>query len=176
MADFFTPEELARRAAFAFTGQGSSGPPTTRARLTHAFKVRVAPGYLVGACTSFQLSQNRNVDDEWEVNAINRGLPNHMTPQVLGGRTVSIERFDLYGEVMEQVWGTRELATIVEQRRPLELREVWLTPSGILTLGQRIYAYTGCYLLDEGRSLGADGDRVSRANVTLKWTDRVIVS
>jgi hypothetical protein len=149
--------------------------PNTRTRLDHALTLRTGSGRAIGAVKTFSYSQSRSLDEEFEVNAQGSGMPVDLVPQNVTRREMRIERYDLYTKIMEEVFGTQELVVLTDQYRPFTLRELWRGPAGVLTGGQRIYHFTGCWFTDIGRTLDTSGDRVVMADATIAWTDRVRV-
>lgn len=149
--------------------------PNTRTRLDHALTIRTGSGRAIGAVKTFSYAQSRSIDEEFEVNAQGSGMPVDLVPQNVTRREIRIERYDLYTKIMEEVFGTSELVVLTDQYRPFVLREIWKGPAGILTGGQRIYQFTGCWFSDLGRTMSTDGNRVVMADATVTWTDRVRV-
>lgn len=143
--------------------------PNTRVRMTHAYTLRTANGQIIGAVQSVDERQRREVDDHYEVDPNAHGEVADMSPGVLSGRTLSIERFDLYASIMEEALGTSELVMLTDQSVGLKLRDHWSSPSGVLFGGQKQYEYLPCWFTDLGRSKKVDGDRLVRVSAELVW-------
>lgn len=191
-------------------------PPTTRTRLTHALVVRGPKGAPIGAAYSFAMQQSRETRDKFELTSYPLGLPNHVVPGNLTGRTLTIGVFDLYTRVAEEAFNIAgaDIGTLIDQRIPFSLEELWRPPvpeiPGVTTgislgnvtslaqstsseVGQaairaggaalrglkgqsaRRYLFIDCYVQSIGRTLSAESDRISRAEVTVVWTDRRII-
>jgi len=148
------------------------GVPRTKARLDHAFTLRSSKGSIIGAVQTFDQKQSRQLDDEYEIDPNAHGEVADIIGQNLTNRTLAVKRVDLYTDVMEEVFGDRELVMLTDQSSGFRLREAWRAPGGIWTGGQRVYEYSPVWFADMGRSLNTDGDRVSRANATLRWGNR----
>lgn len=159
--------------------------PATRTRTTHAFALHAvsnlptaADGTLrfrrgmVGAVHVVNMQQTRTVDDVWEVDAYNAGLPADVVPQALTGRTLTVARYDLWTNLMEQVFGQGEVIDLTDQARPFALREVWGSPGQLLSGRRTIYEYTGCWFTSLGRNLSADNNRIVNVDAQLVWTRR----
>lgn len=109
-------------------------PPITRTRTTHALLIRVG-GRNVGAIYKWDITQRRDIKSKFEVNPYGYGLPADIVPATLATRTISVERADLYDDIMEECFGSKELVTLTDQTRPFNLREVWLAPGAATQLG-----------------------------------------
>jgi hypothetical protein len=62
------------------------------------------------------------------MDANSTGHPADIVPQILRTRTIQIQRYDLFPQIMEEVFGTRELITLADQFRPFSVREIWKSP------------------------------------------------
>ena len=147
----------------------TDGVPNTRTRLDHAFTLRANSGRIIGAVYNIDQRQARQIDDEYEIDVNAHGEVADMVGQHLTGRTLAVQRYDLYTDVMEEVFGSSELVMLTDQSRGFRLREAWRAPGGIFTGGQRLYEYSPVWFSDIGRALNAEGDRVVRVNATLTW-------
>jgi hypothetical protein len=104
--------------------------------MTHSLTIRVGRR-IIGAISQWSPSQRREVEEEFEVQASTEttGLPVDLVPQTLSGRECRINRYDTYPEIMEEVFGSRELIMLTEQTRPFTVREHWHGPARIPGLG-----------------------------------------
>lgn len=117
-------------------------PPITRARTTHALLIRVG-GRNVGAIYKWSTVQRRSMKSKFEVNPYGYGLPADLVPSTLETRSISVDRVDLYDEILEECFGSRELVTLTDQTRPFNLREVWLAPGAATQLGPDLLRAAG---------------------------------
>lgn len=124
-------------------------PPVTEARTTHALLIRVG-GKTIGGIYDWNVTQSRDMREPYAINLFNRGLPADMVPGNVTNRSLSVKRYDLYTDVMEECFGTTELEVLSDQVRPLSLREVWLAPGAATQLGP-----------DLARAAGADAELAS---------------
>lgn len=171
------------RAALDFFGVDPSGAldlagardvPITRTRTSHALLIRVAGGRVVGACNGFSHTQTRNVEEEFEVGVGARGYsPADMVPQNVTGRTLSIQRYDLFQRPCEEAFGTGfEYTSLADQRRPFTLRTIWRSPVSSVLGGRRVYEYTGCYFTRFGRTARTTDDRIVNVDAEIAYQDR----
>ena len=158
----------------------SGGTPSTKTRTGHALSLHVQlPGKaprLIGAVQSIQFSQARDLDEEYEINALGTGLPVDLVPQRVTERTMRVERLDLYLSIFEEVFGHREIVVLSDQFLPLSLREVWRDPSGSLSnpfaVTSKAYMYSGIFIKDFGRQVASNGDLIVRTNALLVWQNK----
>ena len=151
--------------------QGSARTPNTRVRLTHALYIK-AGRRTIGGVHLFELSLRRTVEREWEIDANGVGLCALITPGAEECQ-IRMSRYDMYLDLMESALGTRELAMLTDQRVGLTFREVWRGPSGLFGGGVRAWDYVDAWYTDLGRPLDAKGDRVSNANATFEFRQKV---
>lgn len=150
--------------------------PRTQTRTSHGFLIRVAGGRVIGAAQGVNFSFTRQVDEEYEIDQVSNGTPVDMIPQNLTGRRMSIRRYDLWTQPMEQSFGTGfEYTQISDQRRPFAIQEIWRSPVGILLGGRRVYQYNGCYFASLGREVAVEGSRIIMANAEVVFANRVRV-
>jgi len=150
----------------------TKGVPNTKTRLDHAFTLRTGKGRIIGAVFKADQRQSRQLDDEYEIDPNAHGEVADIVGQSLTNRTLSVERYDLYTDVMEEVFGDRELSMLTDQSQGFRLREAWRGPGGLFTGGQRLYEYSPVWFEDIGRTLDAHGDRIVRVTATLRWGRR----
>jgi len=101
--------------------------PNTVTRMSHALTIRVG-SRIVGAVHSFAPSMSRTVDTEFEVERGSHGMPVDLVPQAVENRELRVDRYDTYPEIMEEVFGTSELAVLADQYQPFTIREMWRGP------------------------------------------------
>lgn len=151
---------------------GPRGVPTTRARTTHAYSLQTARGQTIGAVFRSEARQSRDIKFKYEVDVNANGQPADIVPGVMTAQTFSITRFDLFDEILEEVFGEFEIEMLTDQTRGWRIREVWRAPSSILNSRGRRYEYAPAYFSDLGRSQGADDDRLVRVNAQLVWLNK----
>lgn len=159
----------------AFFG-GPRNVPATRTRLSHAYSLKTATGRTIGGVFRASVQQSRDVEDEFEVDLDAHGEPADQVPQALSQRSFEIARYDLYTEVMEEVFGTREFEILTDQAVGIKLREVWRAPTGFLGSQGRQYEFLVCHFERLGRAVDTVGDRVVSVDASLRWLRRRRVS
>lgn len=152
----------------------ASQVPRTRTRTSHGLLIRVAGGRVIGAVNGFTHSQQRQVDEEFEVDANAKGYaPVDQVPQNITTRTLSIQRYDLWQRPIEEAFGTGfEYINLADQARPFVLRTIWRSPVGSLLGGRRVYEYTGCYFTRFGRTMRSDDNRIVNADAEIVYALR----
>lgn len=160
-----------------------SGVPDTATQTTFGITLHAQVGNRrapIGAVYGLGFDQTLQVDEVFSVDRNARGLPAELIPQTLTGRTIRLERYDLWRSNMEAVFGPgKELITLCDQTGPLSLRISWRAPANTLTAiafpervrSLRVYEFTGCYLTQLGRQLQAGGDAISKASGALVWSN-----
>jgi len=145
------------------------GVPNTRTRMDHGFTLRTSNGRIVGAVFAVDMQQSRALDDEFEIDVNAHGEVADIVGQALTTRTMSVRRFDLYTDIMEEAFGTVELDMLTDQAGGFTLRTAWRSPAGVFAGGTRSYQYSPVWFESLGRSLNAEGDRVVRVDASLRW-------
>lgn len=155
----------------ALRGGRRIGPPQTQTRMDHALTIRTGNGRTIGAINGWAEQQSRTIEDVFDVEVNSNGLPAELIPQIVGTRTVRVDRYDLYTSIMEEAFGTRELVMLTSQAQPFRVREIWREPLG----RTKVYEYIA-YFSDKGRALRSDGNRIINVNATLHYLrkDRII--
>lgn len=166
--------DMADLGAEALSGalRGSRQLPNTRVRLSHAYTLRTAKGRVIGAVYRTSVNQSREIDTEWEIDPGAHGEPADIIPQTLNERSFQIARWDLYEDIMEEVFGTRELEMLTDQSRGFKIREAWRAPVSFLNSAARQYEYLPCFFRRLGRVQETQGDRTIRVDGELDWLRR----
>jgi len=100
--------------------------PYTQIRTSHALTIKAA-GREIGRIQSWAPAQGRDVRPKFEINAVGTGAPIENVPGVSTGLTISISRYDLYVEKMEEIWGApRPLYMLTDQFNPIDIEEKWI--------------------------------------------------
>lgn len=124
------PEEFVSGSATNITRNNSSVKkgyafPATQVRTSHTLSIRVG-GKVIGMIQSWAPSQSRSVVPYYEINSVTNGGICENIPGVASGLSVSITRYDLYTEHMEQVWGSNfDITMLTDQTNPLQVSEKW---------------------------------------------------
>lgn len=150
--------------------------PDTISRTTHGLVLRIN-GRIIGAVDNFTFSSSQDLAEEFELGRYD-GLPNHLTPGNLSGRTISLNRVDLYTDIFEDMtqgrggaFGTGSRVDLVHlglARIPFTLDEAWDAPD---VQPSRVYRHT-CRWQSINRTGQATGDRISRCTGTAIWYAR----
>lgn len=152
------------------------GAPTTRTRSTLALALFVTVSGAprpIGMVQAINMTQSRQVDEEYEIDVDGVGLPADMVPSIVSSRTLSIKRFDLYASLLEQVFGTSEILTLADQTKGFSLREMWTDPTAVIFGARSYYEYRNCWFTQLSRNLQVTGDRISGADATIAWQYKV---
>lgn len=158
-------------AALSGVFNGVNRAPNTRTRLTHALYIK-AGRRTIGGVHLFAPTARRTVEREYEVDPNAVGLAALITPGVEECE-IRVSRYDLYLDLMEQAMGTRNMVMLTDQRVGLTFREVWRGPAGLFGGGVYALDYTDCWFTDLGRQLDAKGDRVSNADATFIFRQKL---
>lgn len=160
--------------------ESGHGVPDTSTVTSYALRLHARVGNrraVIGAVHEIALDQSRQVDEEYEVNALGTGLPRELTPQNVSTRTLTLRRYDLYAQTIEQLFGSPELLTLADQLGPLSMRLSWQSPqAGSLsasllnqpTARTRVYEFVDCYITTLGRTVSTDNVIVG-ANASMVW-------
>lgn len=149
---------------------GTPRVPRTRTRTSHGLTIRVVGGPVIGACFGFTEQVTRDLEDAWEIDANATGYrPVDIVPGNVSGRSLRIDRYDLFTQVMEEVLGSREVVVLSDQTRPFVLRTHWQSPVGALLGGRRIYQYEDCWFASMGRVARADDTRLVGVNAEIRY-------
>lgn len=152
--------------------------PVTKTKTAYGLTIHARVGNrrgVIGAVHEISAQQALQVDDEFEVDANARGLPRELIPQIVGSRTLTLRRYDLYTATLEQVFGTPELITLADQIGPVSLRFMWKSPQpsdvGAIVANSNtlaIYEYLDCYITNLGQTVSMQNVIVGR-EATLIW-------
>jgi hypothetical protein len=144
-------------------------PPITQARTSHAITIRVN-GKTIGAIQSWNTAQTRGLTQYYELNAETSGEVVETVPGNLGGQSLSVSRYDLYTDRMEEVFGARGVPARVDMlsdyRSSFDVFEITRFPDGTA----EAIVYIGCWFSNIGRNHSSTGDRMVLVNATLQYT------
>jgi hypothetical protein len=146
--------------------------PFTRTRTAHAFTLQVR-GVIIGAAQSLSFRQSAGITDIYELNPYAHGLPNHLAFDGVTGRSISLERLDLYTDQLEEVFGDGEWLHLGQTIPNLTLDEVWKAPGSFLA-DRKMYRYTGVAIESIDRNVRAT-DPLITVSASLRWTNRELL-
>lgn len=155
---------------------GLSGLPITRVRHTHGYYIRGPYGIVLGGVERVQETQSQSVEGIYTVGRAMSGSPSGDARGVQDGRRLQITRLDLTSSAVEEAFGFEEWSMLCDNIGRFTLRPSWTLPAGYALSGQPTYEYLGCVIVEQGRTIEANGSRVSRANVTIQFTEKVKIS
>lgn len=166
--------------------------PNTTTRTTQSIKIFAGPlgrRIPIGAVHEISTSQTREVDEEYAIsNEDRRGRtePVSLIPQTLSGRSLTLNRYDLYGNEFEQAFGSQPFFMLSQQKAPISIRLTYSSPTegsiGSLIApvksvrGEFAMEFQDCYFKTLGRTLSAEGNIISKANGQLVWKKLVPVA
>lgn len=135
----------------------------------------------IGAVHNISLRQHLTVDEEFEVDLFGRGLPRELIPQIVSGRTIQLQRYELYRASMSEIFGAPELLTLADQTGTISLRFTTKAPQPSSILGafirdpssqMRVYEFIDCYIVDMGKTYSTDRVIVG-AEASLIWRNLI---
>ena len=139
----------------------AQNPPVTTVRTSHGITIQSEGGVVVGFIQSFTPAQSRPVATLYELNAATSGLPIENVPGNVGGLTLSVQRYDIYLQRMEQAFGTPDFEMLTDQNRPFIVREITRVPLGDgESFSEEVRQYTGCWFTNVGRGYAVTDSRV----------------
>lgn len=154
--------------------------PVTATRTSYGMTLHAKVGNkrgVIGAAHELAVNQNMTIDEEFEVDALATGLPRELVPQIVTGRTLNLQRYELWTQTMSQVFGTPELITLADQRGAFSVRVSWKQPGGSqvgsifdpsLAPEQRVYEFMQCYISSWGQTMSMN-NTINGANATIVW-------
>lgn len=150
-----------------------SAPPSTLVRTSHALTIKVG-GNTIGLINGWTPAQSRTVTPIFELDIDNSGDPVECMPGNMSGMTVSINRYDIYTQRMEEAFGTTDLTMLSRQGQPFEVFEIWVSPGNSEEVDR--FIYSGCWFTSLGRQLRSDDTRLVNVNASLIYTKKLRVS
>jgi len=149
-------------------------PPTTLVRTSHSLTIKARPsGLVIGLINGWTPAISRTITPVYQIATFHintrSGDPIEQVPGNVTGLTLTVQRYDIYTQRMEQAFGTTDLIMLSRQTEPFDVEETWQSPDNII---ERI-TYQGCWFSTIGRSYRSDGDRIINVNATLNYTRRI---
>src|SRR5687768_146493 len=139
--------------------------PVSKTVTSYALTIHATVGLrrgVVGAIHEISTAQTLAIDEEYEIDALARGFPRELIPQIVSGRTITVQRYDLYRSTLEQVFGEPELVTLADQTGPLSLRLTWRAPEPSSIVGAfvrdpasqlSVFEFSNVYIQNLGRTI-----------------------
>lgn len=159
------------RSNYGFLPRNRYKGPEVNTRTDHSISIRVS-GRTIGRIQEWSPNQSRNVSPIYELDSAGKGNIIEQIPATMSAQTINITRYDLYQAKMEEIWGSSILDLLCDQHTPFRINERWDNPGYEVEM----WAYVGCWFTSLGRSHSAAGDRITRVNATLAYTDKYQVS
>ena len=145
-------------------------PPASLVKSSHGLQIKVG-GVTIGAIQTWRpVAITRAMKHVFELNPLSSGHPFDIAIGNLGGFTVDVERYDIWTDAFEKVFGGDVSLTdaIGNQSNPFEVYEYLLHPDGY----KELKVYRGCWFSSIGREYSAEGDRVVMVRGTLTYIRR----
>jgi hypothetical protein len=136
-------------------------PPDTIVRSTHAVTIKFN-GQTIGLINSWQPQQQRQMTPIYELNVDTSGLMVEHVPGNNQNQTIQVNRYDVWNERMEQVFGTQDLIMLANQKSPFQIEEYWTKPDNSV----EVWRYEGCWFSSIGRNFQSTDNRVVHTSVS----------
>ena len=124
---------------------------------------------------SWNPQQSRTVTPVYQLNAeATEGSGNvfENVPGNIGGLTVSVNRFDLWTQNMEEAWGPGfSINMLTDQKAAINVIEKWKDPNNNV----REYQYLGFWFTSLGRTISATDNRIVNVNASAMYVKSVRV-
>jgi len=154
---------------------GPINPPFTQTASSHSIVIKTGDGKKIGRIQSWNPTVSRTIDSIYEVHADATGEPIECIPQIQTTNTIAVNRYELYSAHIGEAFGVKtglsndDLYTLILQKNPINIREIWRDPYG----GLRAYVYAGCYFNSLGQTIAATDDRILKVNASLTFTRKL---
>jgi len=158
-------------------------PYNTTTATNHGLLIQVAGGAVVGAITSYTTNETLGAKKVFEFGpgttqgggddiAASRGQPYEIVPGNSDGTTIGIERYDLWGQKFEQVFGSRNWDMLTSQDKSISLIEFIESPNGDMNYST---VYFGVWFTTIGRTHSTEGDRIIKVNAQAMYTRKKVL-
>jgi hypothetical protein len=149
-------------------------PPNTLIKSSHGLQIKVS-GETIGAIMSWRPADYaREMRHIFEINPLSSGHPIDTVPGNLSGFTIDVERYDIWHEPFEKVFGgdVTLFEALGNQINPFEVYQYLWHPDGF----KELTVYRGCWFNRIGREYRADGERtvMARAGITFFRRDKIL--
>ena len=144
--------------------------PESLVRTSHGIQIKVR-GEVIGAIKSWSPdAYTRGFTHVWELNPLSSGHPIDLVPGNLGGFTVRVDRYDIWKEPFEKVFGgdISLMEALGNQQRGFECYQYLWHPDSF----KELVVYRNCWFSSISRSYTSDGDRIIVASGTLHFLRR----
>lgn len=153
--------------------RGPDSPQATVVGNSHAYVISAGWGDAtmgsvvpLGFVTQVAETGSMNVIDEFCVGPRSNGLPSALIPSVMNARELQLTGVELSRLALYYALGTVDLTVLSKAAIPLRL-SLAQRVGGRLSVHARTYA--GCMLSGYNRTLTAEGDRIVRTSLSLRW-------
>jgi hypothetical protein len=149
-------------------------PPETLVKSSHGLQIKVK-GVAIGSISIWRpAALERGMTHIFELNPLSSGHPFDVVPGNLGGFTIDVERYDIWKEPFEKVFGgsVSLVEAIGNQKSPFEAFQYIQHPDGY----KELMVYRQCWLSSVGREYSSTGDRIvmTRGRLTYVRRDKVL--
>jgi hypothetical protein len=145
-------------------------PPASLTKSSHGIQIKVG-GNTIGAIARFApAAYTRGMTHIFELNPLSSGHPIDVVPGNLGGFTLGVNRYDIWKQPFEQVFGgdiSIEEA-LGNQSNPFEVQQYLWRPDGY----KELTVYRGAWFSSIGREYTNTGDRIVMVTGTLTFVRR----
>mgnify|MGYP001560415923 CR=1 FL=1 len=142
-----------------------SNPPITAVKTSHALTIQTGTGKVIGMIQNWSPQMSRQITPIFELNLATSGEPRENVPGNLSNLTVQVSRYDIYTNLMERAFGTRDLIMLSNQNEPFVVNEMWRNPKNEL----EVISYWGCWFNNIGRTLQSTNDRIVQVSAGLTY-------
>lgn len=160
-----------RRALDTFLGKRRVGVHQTVTRTSYSATIR-SGGRFIGGINSFEVSQDRDVEEQFFIAPYPSCEPQAIIPLNVTGRKLKISRYELYRRPFETRFGDFDLTKLANQRNKFSIQEKLVDPLN----RSKMYAYTDCYFTSIGYKYSAEGDMVVMYDAEVIFKERLLVS
>jgi hypothetical protein len=153
--------------------RGPNSPQATTIGNSHAYVISAgwgtgADGAVVplGFVSQIVESSSMTATDVFCVGADANGLPSAIIPGIIGARELQLTGVELTKTALYYALGCLDLTVLSKAAIPLRLH-IAQSVDGRLKLHPRTYA--GCLVTGYSRTTSADGDRIVKTNLSVRW-------
>ncbi len=156
--------------------------PYTATRSDHAMTIQ-CEGTVIGHIQEWTPQQSLTVTPVYQIGPTKEGIPSGSVvencPGNISGLTIGINRYDLYLDRMETIWGPGfYIEMLTDQFKPFTVTEKWLSITNVAegTTSTEKWQYTGCWFTSLGRTHSAQGDRITKVNASIMYAKKEKIS
>lgn len=144
--------------------------PDTLVRSSHGIQIKIK-GEVIGAIRNWSPAEyTRGMTRVWELNPLSSGHPIDQVPGNLDGFTLRVDRYDIWKEPFEKVFGgdIALMEAIGNQQAGFDCYQYLWHPDGY----KELTVYRNSWFTSIGRNYSADGDRIIMVSATLAFLRR----